>query len=239
MVRRRSPAVLACGRRHSLRVLADGTVTAAGRGAAGECAVQGWRDIVAVASGNVHPARNTGVAVAAGDWHTVGVRADGTALATGIGRSGQCAVQDWRDLVDVAAGHLHTVGLREDGTVVSAGRSGTGACEVGGWREVVAVAAGSHHTVGLAADGTVHATGANGHGQCDVTGWRDVAHVAAGALHTLGLRADGTVLAAGDDSAGQCTGTEPTRGADRSRQRRRAAGCAGRIELRDDLGRLA
>jgi hypothetical protein len=47
----------------------------------------------------------------------VGLRADGTAVAVGIGRRGQCAVDTWRDVVAVAAGYLHTVGLTDDGRV--------------------------------------------------------------------------------------------------------------------------
>ncbi|MCQ9368215.1 hypothetical protein NQ036_08170 [Brevibacterium sp. 91QC2O2] len=55
----------------------DGTVVAVGDNRAGECAVDQWTDIVSVAAGNVHTAVNTGKS------HTIGLRADGTVLATG------------------------------------------------------------------------------------------------------------------------------------------------------------
>lgn len=112
-------------------------MVAAGRVAELACEVSTWREVVAVA---------------AGDWHTVGVLADGTALATGVGRFGQRDVRQWRGLVNVSAGYLHTVGLRADGTVVATGRGDTGACEVTAWREVVAIAARSQHSVAVIAD---------------------------------------------------------------------------------------
>jgi alpha-tubulin suppressor-like RCC1 family protein len=57
--------------------------------------------------------------VAAGGWHTVGVRSDGTVVAVGGNEYGQCEVGDWMDIIQVAAGASHTVGLKVDGTVVA------------------------------------------------------------------------------------------------------------------------
>jgi len=75
---------LAAGRRHSVCGRSDGSVRAVGNGAAGECSVLGWTDIIAVAAGNVHTATNTGKS------HTVGLRSDGTVLAAGWDGDGQC-----------------------------------------------------------------------------------------------------------------------------------------------------
>ena len=143
-------------------------------------------------------------AVAAGGYHTVGLRADGTVAATGDNFHGQCDVSGWHDLVAVAAGNVHTVGLRADGTAVATGSNNNGRCDVSGWQDLVAVAAGSYHTVGLRADGTAVATGNNEFGQCDVSDWQEIVAVAAGTRHTVGLRADGTAVAAGSNSVGQC-----------------------------------
>ena len=143
-------------------------------------------------------------AVAAGGYHTVGLRADGTVAATGDNFHGQCDVSGWRDLVAVAADYNHTVGLRADGTAVATGDNGDGQCDVSDWQDLVAVAAGWNHTIGLRADGTAVATGDNEFGQCDVSDWQDLVAVAAGTRHTVGLRADGTVVATGDNEDGQC-----------------------------------
>ena len=143
-------------------------------------------------------------AVAAGGYHTVGLRADGTVAATGDNFHGQCDVSGWHDLVAVAAGTWHTVGLRADGTAVATGFNEDGQCDVSGWHDLVAIAAGDWHTVGLRADGTAVATGYNGDGQCDVSGWQEIVAVAAGQFHTVGLRADGTAVATGNNGHGQC-----------------------------------
>ncbi|WP_341586308.1 RCC1 domain-containing protein, partial [Neisseria gonorrhoeae] len=59
------------------------------------------------------------VGIAAGWRRTVGVRTDGTVLATGRRNEGACDVADWSEVVAVSAGDWHTVGLRADGTVVA------------------------------------------------------------------------------------------------------------------------
>ena len=74
------------------------------------------------------------VAVAAGSYHSVGVRTDGTVVAAGRSDAGQCDVHGWRDIVAVAAGATHTVGLRADGTAVATGSNSHGQLEVGSWR---------------------------------------------------------------------------------------------------------
>ncbi len=75
----------------------------------------GWTDIVAIA---------------AGTYHVVGLKADGTVVATMEDNQwshseGQTRVSEWTDIVAIAAGYTHTVGLRADGTVVFAGKRGS------------------------------------------------------------------------------------------------------------------
>lgn len=117
--------------------------------------------------------------IAAGYRHSVGLRRDGTVIATGENRYGQCDVGGWREIVAVAAGNAHTgnshtVGLKADGTVLAVGWNKYGQCLVAEWSVVVAIAAGCAHTLGLRKDGTVLAVGRNDHGQCDVSGWRHI-----------------------------------------------------------------
>ena len=133
--------------------------------------------------------------IAAVDYHTVGLRSNGTVVAVGDNTEGRCNVSGWTDIVAISAGGWHTVGLRSDGTVVTAGSNGSGQCDVSDWTDVVAVSAGYIHTVGLRSDGTVVAVGYNDDGQCNVSGWTDIVAVSAGSFHTVGLRSDGTVVA--------------------------------------------
>ena len=143
--------------------------------------------------------------VSVGESHTVGLKADGTVVATQFEETrlrkhdGQCDVSGWRDIVAISAGYNHTVALKADGRLVAVGYNGCGEINVSGWRDIVAVSTGKYHTVGLKADGTVVATkyGDQTHynGQCDVSGWRDIVAVSTGEYHTVGLKADGTVVA--------------------------------------------
>ena len=142
--------------------------------------------------------------IAAGDDHTVGLKADGTVVAAGDNMFGQCKVRDWTNIVSISAGNVYTVGLKADGTVVAAGDNEYGQCDVSDWTDIVSIAAGNFHTVGLKADGTVVAVGYNGHGQCNVRDWTDIVSIAAGYYHTVGLKADGTVVAASSNGFWQC-----------------------------------
>ena len=121
---------IAAGRRHTVGVKFDGTVTAVGDNKCGQCDVSGWRDIVAVAAGNVHMATNTGNA------HTIGLKSDGTVAAVGWNKHNQCGVNGWHNIVAVAAGWRRTVGLKSDGMVVAVGRNTYGECDVSGWRGI-------------------------------------------------------------------------------------------------------
>ena len=154
--------------------------------------------------------RGTEDSFVAGSGYTVGLKQDGTVVAIGRNKYGQCDVSDWRDIVAVAAESSHTVGLKQDGTVVAVGENYEGQCDVRDWRDIVAVAAGTWHTVGLKRDGTVVTVGSNeafmqGYtGQCNVSGWRDIVAVTAGGYHTVGLKQDGTVVAVGENVDVQC-----------------------------------
>ena len=88
---------------------------AVGRNYSGQCAVGTWKDIIAIAAGN---------------FHTVGLKSDGTAVAVGYAADGQCDVSNWNGIVDIAAGVKHTVGLEADGSVITAGCNGSGRCDV-------------------------------------------------------------------------------------------------------------
>ncbi|CAK0895825.1 unnamed protein product, partial [Prorocentrum cordatum] len=167
--------------------------------------------------------------VAAGVFHTVLLRSDGTVAARGQNVYGQCdvpALEGGVTYTHVAAGWLHTVLLRSDGTVAACGQNAEGQCDVpaleGGvtYTHVACdvpaleggvtythVAAGGRYTVLFRSDGTVAAFGQNEHGQCDVPaleGGVVYTHAAAGPHHTVLLRSDGTVAACGQNADGQC-----------------------------------
>ena len=54
--------------------------------------------------------RNLGSTIATGYDHTVGLKADGTVVAVGDNKFGQCDVSDWTNIVAIVAGIYYTVG---------------------------------------------------------------------------------------------------------------------------------
>ena len=189
---------------HTVGLKTDGTVTAVGSNAHGQCDVY----YLTVIAADI-------VAVSAGGNHTVGLKADGTVVSVGHNNSGQRNTFSWKDIAAVSAGESHTVGLKTDGTVVAVGNNDDGQCEVDDWTDIIAVSAGCYQTVGLKADGTVVATKYTGDrkyysGQCDVDSWTDIVAVSAGCNYTVGLKADGTVVAVGANNNGECDVTDWT-----------------------------
>jgi alpha-tubulin suppressor-like RCC1 family protein len=61
------------------------------------------------------------VAIAAGGSHTVGLKSDGTCVATSHYLDYISGVTNWTDIVAISAGGSHTVGLKSDGTCVATG----------------------------------------------------------------------------------------------------------------------
>lgn len=148
-------------------------------------------------------------AISAGFHHVVGLKKDGTVVASGVNEegnrysytylSGWCDVDDWKDIIAISADSYRTVGLKKDGTVVATGELVSGERnEIQNWSNIIEVSAGDEHTVGLKKDGTVVAAGNNKKGQCDVKNWNNIVAISAGYECTVGLKKDGTVVAVGE-----------------------------------------
>ena len=175
----------------------DGTVVACGDyNTYGQLNVSGWNNIKDIK---------------ASTYHTVGLKTDGTVVATGWNQYGQCDVEGWEDICSIFVGDDCTLGLRRDGTVVAAGNNRDGQLDVDGWSKITKLAVCSYadsymgtHVVGLCSDGTVVAAGDNTYGQCNVSGWTDIIDIAAARLNTAALAADGTIYVIGDNTFGQC-----------------------------------
>lgn len=187
---------IAAGMYNVFAVKKDGTVVATGDNSHGACNVGEWTDIVAVSSG--------------GDY-TLGLKSDGTVVATEYIEAeeddeygGECDVGDWTDIVSVVAAGDHSVGLKSDGTVVAVGKNLAGRCDVQDWSDIVAISASARNTVGLKSDGTVVATGDNVNGECEVEKWKDIIAISSCVGITAGLKSDGTVVATGDNRHGAC-----------------------------------
>ncbi len=132
------------------------------------------------------------VAIAAGGYHTLALKADGTVWAFGVNTSGELGlgfisfaegtpqqVVGLSNVVVIGAGTYHSLAVTADGAVwgwgenyygqVGDGNSGVGAVptpvQVLGLANVVAVDGGEGHSLALLDDGTVWAWGRNDFGQ--------------------------------------------------------------------------
>lgn len=172
-------------------LLDDGTVLAAGDNAGGQCDVGDWRDIVAIACG---------------DAFTVGLKEDGTLVAT---PGAPAEVSSWTKIKKIAAGGASAVaGITFEGklaaTIDSAGLEG--------YADLVDVGADDCGLACVRADGTVVTkfTADMGYdpdydyGETDLAGVTDALCLAVGEKHVVVMRRDGTAAAYGVNDDLQC-----------------------------------
>jgi hyaluronate lyase len=146
------------------------------------------------------------VAIAAGAYHNLALRTDGTILGWGYDDEGECEPPPTlHDAIAIAAGGYHSLAIKANHTVIAWGANEFGQITVtAGLSSVVGVAAGTWHSLALRADGTVVGWGDNTQGQTSIpAGLSNVVTVAAGGNHSLALKRDGTVVAWGDNANAQ------------------------------------
>ncbi len=178
---------IAAGGGHSIALKDDGTVWA-----------WGWNGFGQLGNGTRTNSNTTPleiseltdiVAVAAGSYHSIALKAGGTVWAWGSNKYGQLG----------------------DGTITDS----TTPVQVSGITDVTAIEAGGEHSLALKSDGTVWAWGYNRYGQLgdgttrnsttpvQISSLTDVTAIAAGGAHTLALKSDGTIWACGRNYYGQ------------------------------------
>lgn len=180
---------IAAGNGFSLAVKTNGTAAAWGDQGAGELG----NNVISASSQRV-PQTVVSLAdarrVAAGEFHAVALRTDGTVVAWGSNADGKLgigtiggqfaapqAVGGLTNVTAIAVGLDHSLALRGDGTVVAWGQNDV--CQLGqndtttrsaatpvpGLANVTAIAAGGAHSFALRSDGAIFAWGFNANGQ--------------------------------------------------------------------------
>ena len=154
----------------------------------------------------------TYTAVAAGYFHNLALRSNGTLVAWGDNTYQQSDVPSLPAGVTytaAAGGYYHSLGLRSDGTVVAWGNNGVGQCTVPALTQGVtysSIAAANSHSLALRSDGRVAAWGDNNYLQLNVPALPSgvtYTAVALGYGHSLALRSDGMIAAWGLNDSNQ------------------------------------
>ncbi|MBR6616065.1 MAG: protein kinase, partial [Lachnospiraceae bacterium] len=169
---------------HMLFCMPDGTVKARGSNRYGQCRIEDWDHVVAVA---------------ANAFGSFGLREDGTVLYAGAEEYGFEQVELWNGIISIQAAEWIAVGLKEDGTVVSAhnGSEQEMAAEIDTWENIKSIAAIAGSVYGLTEDGAVLCAG-NDWIITDGLDWSDVEELVtcnsyAEERYLYGLCEDGTI----------------------------------------------
>jgi len=152
------------------------------------------------------PDGNHFIDVAAGKRHCLALKSDGSLVAWGYNKYGECNIPAGTDYTAIAAGTNHSLALKSDSSIVVWGRDNL-------WqitdkppgKDFVAITAGDYHSLALKFDGTIVGWGGwNDFGECDAPDPSTVyTAIAAGSYHSLALQSDGTVKAWGSNNLGQ------------------------------------
>jgi len=164
--------------------------------------LDGWGDD-SLGQLNFSVAASNVIALAAGAWHSLALRADGTVLAWGDDSNGQCDMPPaLQPALAIAGGGYHSLAIQADGTVAAWGASDHGQTNVpAGLANVIGLGAGAWHSLALRRNGTIATWGDNSWGQSSIpTGLSNVVAVAAGGSHNLALQGGGMVVAWGDNT---------------------------------------
>ena len=191
------PGTFAAGGYHSLSIHADGTLWATGFNNSGQLGLPlstpGTRSWVQVGTAN------DWLQVAAGEYHSLGLRANGTLYAWGSNLNGQLGI------ATNSGTNTPVATPTQVGTQV--------------YRQI---ASNGGYSLGVRADGTLYAWGSNLNGQLGIAtnsgtnspnplptrvGSDVYKQVVAGPAHALGLRADGALYAWGINDYGQLGNT--------------------------------
>lgn len=145
---------------------------------------------------NVPPSATNVIAVAAGWYHSLALRNDGSVVSWGAISN---VPDEATNVMSIAAGASNNLALRADGSVLCWGDNAWGQTNVPVFpTNVVSIAAGDFHFLALMADSTVRAWGKNVYGEASIpSGLTNVIAVSAGGEHCVALIDDGSLVSWG------------------------------------------
>ncbi len=180
---------------HLVAINLDGTCVGCGATTNNQIAVTNWTDIFQLATA---------------DRLTVGLKADGTCVTTGLdwGSSATSTPPTWSDIIFIACGNQSVFGIDTNGDIFACGQdSGQGevddATAANGFVDLIEVAAGKYHCIGLKSDGTCVGVGYDYNGLISAAeSWIDIIHIESQGNVLIGVKSDGTAVYGGEDTYG-------------------------------------
>lgn len=149
------------------------------------------------------PLDNVYSAIAAGQSHSLALKADSSITAWGNNSFGQINLPEGDLYLAVEAGNAHSIALKTDGSIIGWGTDDYGQASPPAGNDYIAISAGSFHNLALKAEGTIVGWGIDKYGQASPPTGNDYEDIAAGYLHSLALKADGSIAGWGSDNFGQ------------------------------------
>lgn len=122
--------------------------------------------------------------------HIVGLKKDGTVIATGTNKMGQCNVDTWKDIIQIIAGSDYTLGLTTDGKVLLAGNVSSREAILN-WSDIIYLFSNDYLTIGLKSDGTLVSTSPSSN---LFDSWKNISSITLGPNCILGLEINGTLI---------------------------------------------
>jgi len=154
------------------------------------------------------PAGNNFVAIAAGWYHSLALKSDGSIVGWG-----SCAnPPGGNGFFAIAAGGRHSLALKSDGSIIGWGDNYYGQANPPAGNDFVAIAAGYEHSLALKSDGSIVGWGSNSddcsgnwYGQASPPAGNDFVAISAGRFHNLALKSDGSIVGWGNNWYGQAS----------------------------------
>jgi len=161
---------------------------------------------------NVPAGLNDAIAISAGQYHNLALRANGTVVAWGENGDGQASVPaGLSNVVAISAGYMHNLALIKDGSVVAWGNNwyGQGVAPAD-LTNITAISAGYLHNIVLRSNGVAVAWGwdGGGNGQTTVPNNSNIVGVAAVGQLTMILKNNGTTVGFGSYAFGSVSSAQ-------------------------------
>jgi hypothetical protein len=156
--------------------------------------------------------RDDFVAIAAGPFHSLALKSDGSIVGWGDNWAGEATPPDGNDFVAIAAGGGgspimvgFSLALKSDGSIIGWGDNHVGQATPPAGNDFVSIAAQGDYALALKSDGSVIGWGDNYFGQATSPEGNDYIAIATGEQHSLVLKSNGSIVGWGYNDYGQAT----------------------------------